>query len=566
MSESDDRSSPESPRKTGQPMPRLWKSAPEPAEEDFKGSKKSRKDGETVTSKSSSKSQTTNAKGKTKSAKGKGSTAADDKSEKKVLLEETPALDTYESRRRARLIMGSLTAACTLLAGWIFYRAFLYEPLGFSVTADADATASPAGPDSRPTFDQEARFMYSKAQEFAKNGQTDQALAMLNKVVKVYKWTAAAQDSLVALDQAKKKLPLFPDGPLVVAEPEEKKAPAAPAPPAVVDATPTQPQPAKGEVALVLPVNPAEPVVGGAPGSAATIVNATKVALPQRTLPPGFQANPDMGTHESGWPLVIVGDRDGSPMVLIPGGTFAMGSNEGQSAEAPAHQVKLSTFYIDQHEVTNRQYRIFLGESHYRGTPPGKWLTDEKARAEPESFPVVQVNFHDAQSFATWAGKEIPTEAQWEFAARSGDGRRFPWGDEPAKWSKDRAYHQIDQVMTFPEDRSPFGVFDLASNAHEWTRDWYDPRYYHLFTKTTAENPSGPVPSTRSRSPQHVVRGAAKNWSVTYREGVPYDRRLPYVGFRCVLTVEAAAPAPVIGNPAPTNLPPGKASATTIPF
>ena len=78
------------------------------------------------------------------------------------------------------------------------------------------------------------------------------------------------------------------------------------------------------------------------------------------------------GIHESGWPLVIVGDRDGAPMVLVPGGTFSMGNNEGQPAEAPAHQVRLSTYYIDQHEVTNRQFRIFLGESHYHGQPAGQ--------------------------------------------------------------------------------------------------------------------------------------------------------------------------------------------------
>ena len=72
-------------------------------------------------------------------------------------------------------------------------------------------------------------------------------------------------------------------------------------------------------------------------------------------------------------------------MVLVPGGTFRMGNSEGQTAEAPEHQVRLSTYYIDQHEVTNRQFRLFLGESHYRGQPAGKWLTDEKARAESEN-------------------------------------------------------------------------------------------------------------------------------------------------------------------------------------
>ena len=248
-------------------------------------------------------------------------------------------------------------------------------------------------------------------------------------------------------------------------------------------------------------------------------------------------------------------------MVLVPGGTFAMGTTEGQPAEAPPHQVRLSAYYIDQHEVTNRQFRIFLGESHYRGQPPGKWLTDDKVRAEPENAPAAHVSFPDAESFATWANKQLPTEAQWEMAARSTDGRRYPWGDDPPKWSSARVFRQIDPVMSFPEDRSPYGIFDLAGNAQEWTRDVYDPRYYHLLAKSVTDNPTGPP--GRGRNPQHVVRGAAKNWSVTYREGVPADRRLPHLGFRCVLMVDSQGQLP----PAtlPTTAPPAAAPAGNQP-
>jgi sulfatase modifying factor 1 len=282
--------------------------------------------------------------------------------------------------------------------------------------------------------------------------------------------------------------------------------------------------------------------------SVPSAVAAAKAATNFRALPPGFRANFDAGLHESGWPLVIVGDRDGAPMVLVPGGIFKMGNNEGQPAEAPEHSVRLSSYYIDQHEVTNRQFRIFLAEAHYRGQPPGRWLSDEKARAELEIAPVTHVNFHDAESFAIWAGKQLPTEAQWEMAARSTDGRRYPWGDEAAKWSRTRTIRQLDPVMTFAEDRSPYGVFDMAGNVREWTRDWYDYRYYHLLTKTTADNPTGPTP--RSRGQQHVVRGGSKNWSVTYREGVPPDRRLPDLGYRCVLIVEEMSPLPASTGPA----------------
>ncbi len=97
--------------------------------------------------------------------------------------------------------------------------------------------------------------------------------------------------------------------------------------------------------------------------------------------------------------------------------------------------------------------------------------------------------------------------------------------------------------MSFHEDRSPYGIFDMAGNAHEWTRDWYELRYYHQFAKTIADNPVGPNPTaSRSRTPQRVIRGGSKTWSVTYREGMPMDRRLPYLGFRCSLVVECRHP------------------------
>ena len=257
---------------------------------------------------------------------------------------------------------------------------------------------------------------------------------------------------------------------------------------------------------------------------------------------------------------MIVGDRDGAPMVG-PGGTFAMGTTEGQPAESPPHQVRLSTYYIDQHEVTNRQFRIFLGEAHYRGKPPGKWLTDDKVRAEPENAPAAHVSFYDAESFATWANKQLPTEAQWEMAARSTNRRRYPWGDDPVKWSHNRVFRQIDPVMSFPEDRSPYGIFDLAGNAQEWTRDLYDPRYYHLLAKSIADNPTGPP--SRGRNPQRVARRGRQELVRDLSRRSSVDRRLPYLGFRCVLTVEAQSPVPPTSQP--TAAPPAAAPAGNQP-
>ncbi len=96
-------------------------------------------------------------------------------------------------------------------------------------------------------------------------------------------------------------------------------------------------------------------------------------------------------------------------------------------------------------------------------------------------------------------------------AARSTDGRKYPWGDDAAKWSRPRVFRKVDPVMSFPEDRSPYGIFDMAGNIQEWTQDVFDPKYYHLLVKTIADNPTGPaVPrpqssARRSRSRQELV-------------------------------------------------------------
>jgi formylglycine-generating enzyme required for sulfatase activity len=326
----------------------------------------------------------------------------------------------------------------------------------------------------------------------------------------------------------------------------------------VVEATPNEGQTTKGQAALVLPANAPEMVV--VPPSARDTAVPTRNANAARPVPPGFQANLQAGVHESGWPLVINCDRDGAPMVLVPGGTFTMGNDDGQASEKPAHQVRLSTYYIDQHEVTNRQFRIFLREARYHGQPAGKWLTDEKARAEPETLPVVHVSFNDANAYATWAAKQLPTEAQWEMAARSTESRRFPWGDEPARWSRPRTVRQIDDVMSFPEDVSVYGVFDMAGNAQEWTRDWFDSKYFQQVAKSTVDNPTGPSTRPRSKELPVVVKGGSKTWTLSYREGVPYDKRLAHVGFRCVLSVEGSAAPPAGASAAgPPGAPPAKA-------
>ncbi len=236
-------------------------------------------------------------------------------------------------------------------------------------------------------------------------------------------------------------------------------------------------------------------------------------------------------------------------MVLVPGGNFTMGSDRGDPWERPAHTVRLSTYYIDQYEVTNRQFRVFLEKTEYKGQPPGKWLTDAKHRSMPANAPVVDVSYNDAEEYAMWALKRLATEAQWEMAARSTDGRRYPWGNQPVRGSRPRPFHQIESVNSFPEDVSHYGVFDMAGNAVEWVRDWYDPHYFDTLRDTIAEDPEGP-PSKR-KGIQRTVKGGSKDGLAFYRWGVDVDRRLPYLGFRCSLAVEGGeasakiAPRPV---------------------
>jgi formylglycine-generating enzyme required for sulfatase activity len=558
MSETEKPDSSKPKRKPVKPLPRLWKTEPEPGEGDDPAAgpspspKKVKKRDESAAADSPAAAK--QVKGRSKPPKAKEAAGKANPSEKKVLKEDTPTLDTYESRQRARLIMGGLCALCVVLSIWIFYRTFLYDPLPMEVTS-GDPTAAPFGPEIKPSFDQEARFMFNRARELAKNGRNDLAIAKLNEIAKIsaYRGTPTAAEAKAALERAAKDLPLFPDRPVLEAQQPVPDAQPKPAPPpAVVAVNPDPASPTERQAALLLPANPAEPLVIP-PGS--QVRTAPSSAVAARALPAGFHANLELGVHESGWPRVITSDRDGATMMFIPGGTFTMGNNDGERVEAPAHSVRLSAYYIDQHEVTYGQFRIFLGESHYHGQPAGKWLTDEKERGKADKLPVVNVSASDAKAFADWAGKTLPSEAQWEFAARSTDGRHYPWGDSPPTWSRPRTFHQIDPVMTFIEDASPYGVCDMAGNVLEWTKDWFDKSYYRQIATGTTDNPAGA--SKRSGSDQLVVKGGSKSWSVTYREGVPHTKRLPYLGFRCVLAVETSLPAPAGAAPTPPGSLPG---------
>ena len=275
----------------------------------------------------------------------------------------------------------------------------------------------------------------------------------------------------------------------------------------------------------------------------------------------------------------LVRGADGAEMVVIPAGPFAMGSNAQDVArgvdecrtrarpgiepkceawfrsEGPQHQVILDAFAIDRYEVTNAQFEKFVAATGYRTTAErdgSGWVRREKdsswtweqmtgatwrapggpGTSAGPTHPVVQVSWSDANAYCTWAGGRLPTEAEWEKAARGSDGRRYPWGNE---WDATRANarHAIKgpaAVGSYPAGASPYGAHDMSGNVWEWTADWYAPDYY---AQSPDRNPKGPPTGD-----QRVLRGGS--WinehfflALPHRvEGKP-GARANNLGFRC---------------------------------
>ncbi|MEO5649851.1 MAG: formylglycine-generating enzyme family protein [Ginsengibacter sp.] len=315
--------------------------------------------------------------------------------------------------------------------------------------------------------------------------------------------------------------------------------------------------------------------------------------------------------------LQFNGDTSVTGMVFIKGGAFMMGGDNSQASldEYPKHKVHVDDFWIDATEVTNAQFQKFVEATHYITTaekkpdwdemkktlPPGtpeppdsvmvaaslvfhqtsapvnlndysqwwRWVkgADWKHPEGPnsnikgkENYPVVQVSWYDAMAYCKWAGKRLPTEAEWEFAARGGlQNEIYPWGNESINSGKPKAnswggkfpYYndKKDGHVTSASVKSfaanGYGLYDMAGNVWEWCSDWYDADYYKSFGNAIATNPKGPQKSfdpEDTYTPKRSLRGGSFLCNDSYCSGYRVARRmksspdtgLEHTGFRCV--------------------------------
>ena len=267
---------------------------------------------------------------------------------------------------------------------------------------------------------------------------------------------------------------------------------------------------------------------------------ATQRAFPSSTPTPRTTPTPEI-TRRS---------QDGMSMVYVPAGDFTMGSplGAGSDEEAPQHLVTLDGYWIDRTEVTNAQYHAFVGATGHRAPTlcnPVDMTYDDGDKAD---HPVVCVNWDDAQAYCAWAGGRLPTEAEWEKAARGDDERTYPWGssldgsranycDANCELShkdmgNDDGYARTAPVGSYPVGASPYGALDMAGNVWEWVSDWYNFFYY---AQSPQLNPRGP-----NMGEDRVLRGGAwtafsTNVRSAFRAWLAPGKGDRAIGFRCVV-------------------------------
>jgi formylglycine-generating enzyme required for sulfatase activity len=257
--------------------------------------------------------------------------------------------------------------------------------------------------------------------------------------------------------------------------------------------------------------------------------------------------NPSAGVHPVG--ETMISSLDGMTLVYIPPGEFNMGSISANPDAIPVHTVQLDGYWLDRTEVSNAMFTSFLNSAGNRlegGTNwlnplnPLVWIYEKDGRWQTlpgkEKYPIVGVSWYGANAYCEWAGRHLPTEAQWEYAARGVDSRRFPWGNDDLNCDHARFLgcgNTPIEVESLPLGSSPFGVFDLAGNVAEWVNDRYAADYYQQSPRL---NPTGPT-----NGYYRVIRGGY--WGSAYialqtahRDWAGADEHSDGIGFRCALT------------------------------
>jgi formylglycine-generating enzyme required for sulfatase activity len=286
------------------------------------------------------------------------------------------------------------------------------------------------------------------------------------------------------------------------------------------------------------------------PPVATATLPLTKTATP---TPPTFTSVPFTQTLTPTKPLVststktlspipalgigstIVSEKDGMTLLYVPAGEFTMGSDNGSGDEQPAHQVYLDTFWIDQTEVTNAMYANCVSAGACSPPSSTRSYTRDSyyGTSKFDNYPVVYVSWHHASAYCAWAGRRLPTEAEWEKSARGTDARTYPWGNEIPNANLLNYFSNVGEtteVGKYPNGASIYGALDMAGNVWEWVNDWYSKTYY---ANSPYLNPLGP-----DAGMSRVLRGGSwsyDNYGVRTANRGEDNPTSTYVGFgfRC---------------------------------
>jgi len=250
------------------------------------------------------------------------------------------------------------------------------------------------------------------------------------------------------------------------------------------------------------------------------------------TLPKGFAAVKEMGYSTEGLPMRIICAKTGTTLALVSSGTSIVGTDVGPEEYKPSFSVHLDSYYMEILEVTLQDYDKYRTElrEKKKAVPPAP-----SNPSSPPKTPALGITWANAQNYARWAGMELPTEAEWEKAARGPNGLRTPWGDGKALWSN----RTLTTTGAYSTDCSPYQILDLAGNAKEWCSDLFSPTGHAdaatTSTKESLYNWAGPK-KVRDMN-LRVVKGNGRDYNAWHREGKDMSKSHLDVGFRCVLRI-----------------------------